>query len=204
LSSTATDQRWEAFSALLAVIALQLLLALLSETRGWKLWTLPWWIWLLLIGPELALLAVLRLHPEPRDLVSLAAVMGAVNAFALTTLIGSVVGSHEHSGGQLLLKGVTVWATNVCAFGIVFWQLAHYGRKRQHRQFHFPQQDNPNTSWKPSYFDFLYVSFTNSIAFSPTDAMPLTHRAKLLMLLESAVSAIAILLVAARAVNIFK
>ena len=53
-------------------------------------------------------------------------------------------------------------------------------------------------------FDYIYVSFTNSIAFSPTDAMPLTRRAKLLMLTESAISAITILLVAARAVNIFK
>jgi hypothetical protein len=51
--------------------------------------------------------------------------------------------------------------------------------------------------------DYVYVSFTNSIAFSPTDAMPLTHRAKLLMLSESAVSSVTVLLVAARAVNIF-
>ena len=53
-------------------------------------------------------------------------------------------------------------------------------------------------------FDYIYVSFTNSIAFSPTDTMPLTRRAKALMLAESAVSAVAVLLVAARAVNIFK
>ena len=52
--------------------------------------------------------------------------------------------------------------------------------------------------------DYVYISFTNSIAFSPTDAMPLTRRAKLLMLFESAISAVTILLVAARAVNIFK
>jgi hypothetical protein len=58
--------------------------------------------------------------------------------------------------------------------------------------------------WYPELIDYIYVSFTNSIAFSPTDAMPLTRRAKLLMLSESAISAITILLVAARAVNIFK
>ena len=58
--------------------------------------------------------------------------------------------------------------------------------------------------WHPRLLDYIYVSFTNSIAFSPTDSMPLTRRAKALMLSESAVSALSILLVAARAVNIFK
>ena len=65
-----------------------------------------------------------------------------------------------------------------------------------------PQLAEPH--WHPRLFDYVYVSFTNSIAFSPTDAMPLTRRAKVLMLSESGVSAITILLVAARAVNIFK
>jgi hypothetical protein len=58
--------------------------------------------------------------------------------------------------------------------------------------------------WQPELVDYLYVSFTNSIAFSPTDAMPLSRWAKLLMLAESAISAVTVLLVAARAVNIFK
>jgi hypothetical protein len=67
--------------------------------------------------------------------------------------------------------------------------------------------ENPELAergWRPHLVDYLYVSFTNSIAFSPTDAMPLSRRAKLLMLFESAVSAVTILLVAARAVNIFR
>ena len=65
-----------------------------------------------------------------------------------------------------------------------------------------PQLAEPD--WHPRLFDYMYVSFTNSIAFSPTDAMPLTRRAKVLMLSEAGVSAITVLLVAARAVNIFK
>ena len=71
--------------------------------------------------------------------------------------------------------------------------------------FQWPsRQEDNSTHWKPTFFDFFYVSFTNSIAFSPTDAMPMTRQAKLLMLVESAFSAVAILLVAARAVNIFR
>jgi hypothetical protein len=65
-----------------------------------------------------------------------------------------------------------------------------------------PQLAEPG--WYPRLMDYVYISFTNSVAFSPTDVMPLTRWAKSLMLSESAVSAISILLVTARAVNIFK
>jgi uncharacterized membrane protein len=184
----------EAAGALLFVIGLQVLLAVLSEQRGWKLWTLPWWIWLILVGPELVLLVLLWLA-HPRGKFALSVVMGGVNLLAVIALIGSIIESHEHNGGQLLLKGLTVWATNVTAFGILFWEIG---------QFQFPQEQNGDPTWKPSFFDFFYVSFTNSIAFSPTDAMPFTKRAKFWMLFESVVSAISILLVASRAVNIFK
>jgi hypothetical protein len=64
-----------------------------------------------------------------------------------------------------------------------------------------PQFAEPD--WQPQLVDYIYISLTNSIAFSPTDAMPLTRRAKLLMLAESTISAVTVLLVAARAVNIF-
>src|SRR5262249_34433580 len=157
----------------------------------------------ILIGPELALLGILMVRDDARETFVLALGMGFVNAFALTVLIGSILTSHEHSGSQLLLKGITVWTTNITAFGIVFWQLGHL-RRREVQQFQFPQQADGGTSWRPTFFDFFYVSYTNSIAFSPTDALPLTKKAKLLMLTESAVSAITVLLVAARAVNIFK
>ena len=66
--------------------------------------------------------------------------------------------------------------------------------------------ENPQLAppgWRPRLLDYVYLSFTNSIAFSPTDAMPLSARAKLMMLGESTISSLTILLVAARAVNIF-
>jgi uncharacterized membrane protein len=191
----------EAAAAIAFALALQILVALLSEQRGWEVWTLPWWVWLVLIGPEVALLFLLWLG-DPRGKFVLAVTMGLVNGLALVALIGSVATSHENSAGQLLLKGVTVWFTNVTAFGIAFWEL--HGRHGK-RHWRFPQQETHDSKWRgPTFFDYFYVSFTNSIAFSPTDAMPMTKTAKLLMLGESAVSAIAILFVAARAVNIFK
>jgi len=144
---------------------------------------------------------------------TLLGVISIENAFALLALIGSLVSGHESSGGQLLLKGTTIWGTNVIAFALWFWGIDQGGLVRRFEpnpppaDFRFPQQETPQpeeTRWRPRLFDYIYVSFTNSIAFSPTDAMPLTRRAKLLMMSESAVSAITVLLVTARAVNIFK
>jgi hypothetical protein len=217
------ESRWEAAPAVIAVIALQLTLALVSMERHWKLWTLPWWVWLIGVGPETILLGSLawdsarlfleRIGHRRNVAVTLLAVISLENAVALLALIASLVSGDENSGGQLLLKGMTIWGTNVIAFGLWFWALDRGGPVRRRApnprppDFQFPQMENPQLAepgWHPRLMDYIYVSFTNSIAFSPTDSMPLTRWAKSLMLSESAVSAVSILLVTARAVNIFK
>ncbi|MGZ4309654.1 MAG: hypothetical protein ACXVRG_10020 [Gaiellaceae bacterium] len=217
------ESRWEAAPAVVLVIGLQLLLAAVSQQKGWKLWGLPWWVWLVAIVPEsLLLLPLAFLGPRRRleqlghrrtAAVGLLAAVSAANALALVALIGSLVSGQERSGGELLLKGVTIWGTNVIAFGLWFWGLDGGGpiqRREPNPQppdFQFPQLENPQLAppgWHPHLVDYVYLSFTNSIAFSPTDAMPLSRWAKLLMLAESGVSAIAVLLVAARSVNIFR
>ena len=217
------ESRWEAAPAVATIIGFQVVLATASRAEHWTLWTLPWWVWLISIPPELALLIPLawdrpRHRLEQMGLrrkVSLAllGVISLTNALLLLALIGSLVEGKETSGAQLLLKAVTVWGTNVIAFGLWYWAVDRGGPVKRLQpdapapDFQFPQMENPQLAepgWFPELVDYIYVSFTNSIAFSPTDAMPLTRRAKLLMLFESAISAITILLVAARAVNIFK
>src|SRR5581483_2949265 len=145
--------------------------------------------------------------------VGLLAVVSVANVLALVALIGSLLSGEERSGAELLLKGLTIWGTNVIAFGLWFWALDRGGPVRRCElnpplpDFQFPQLENPELAkpgWRPRLMDYVYLSFTNSIAFSPTDAMPLTRWAKLLMLTESAASAITVVLVAARSVNIFK
>jgi hypothetical protein len=217
------ESRWEAAPAVATIIGFQVVLASVSRVQHWTLWTLPWWVWLISVPPELALLIPLAWN-RPRQrleqlglrrMVALAllGVISLTNALLLIALIGSLVKGKETSGAQLLLKAVTVWGTNVIAFGLWYWGIDRGGPVRRLQphppppDFQFPQMENPQLAapgWFPELFDYIYVSFTNSIAFSPTDAMPLTRRAKLLMLSESAISAITILLVAARAVNIFK
>jgi hypothetical protein len=217
------ESRWEAAPAVAVVIGLQLLLAFVSQARNWKLWDLPWWVWLISVGPEAALLVSLAWHRPRRRLeqlglrrtiaITLLALVSLTNGLLLVALVGSLVRGDEKSGAQLLLKAVTVWGTNVIAFGLWYWAFDRGGPVRRLEvdppppDFQFPQMENPQLAqpgWYPELVDYIYVSFTNSIAFSPTDAMPLTRWAKLLMLSESAISSLTVLLVAARAVNIFK
>jgi len=217
------ESRWEAAPAVAVVIAMQLLLASVSRAQHWKLWIFPWWVWLIPVAPEILLLLPLAWHRPRRRLeqlghrrtvaLALLAVVSLANAVLLLAVIASLVRGDEKSGAQLLLKAITVWTTNTIAFGLWYWAFDRGGPVRRLRpdppppDFQFPQMENPQLAapgWRPQLVDYLYVSFTNSIAFSPTDAMPLSRWAKLLMLAESALSSLTLLLVAARAVNIFK
>jgi len=217
------DGQWDGVVAIVLVMVLQAAIAVVSIRNGWTIWGLRGGLWLVVIVPELALLAALRLHIRrhgtaqmgTRRGISLALVgfITAANVAALIVLIGSLLTSQEHDGAALLFKALTIWSTNVVAFGLLFWDRDGGGpvaraRGEDHQSdFQFPQMEHPELTrdgWHPQLFDYIYVSFTNSIAFSPTDTMPLTHRAKAGMLLESAISATAVLLAAARAVNILR
>ncbi|MDX6568801.1 MAG: hypothetical protein QOH15_1379 [Gaiellales bacterium] len=217
------ESRWEAAPAVLFVIALQAMLAAVSYRAGWHLWNLPWWAWLGVVVPETVLLIPLA-WSRPRHQLEeigkrrmfallLFAVVSLGNAGALIALIGSLVMGHEDNGVELIYKGITIWTTNVIAFGLWYWVFDRGGPVRRREEnapppdFQFPQMENPGLAepgWHPRLFDYIYISFTNSIAFSPTDAMPLTRTAKVLMLIQSAASALTVLLVAARGVNILQ
>lgn len=217
------ESRWEAAPAVAVVIALQVMLAVVSRAGGdWRLWGLPWWVWLVPVVPELVLLVPLAWDRARHQLeqigrrrtvaLLLLGVISVANAFLLLALIGSLVNGTERSGAQLLLKAVAVWVTNTIVFALWYWAVDRGGPVRRIRpdaprpDFLFPQMENPQLAdpdWYPELVDYVYVSFTNSLAFSPTDAMPLTRRVKLLMLAQSGISAVTILLVTARAVNIF-
>jgi hypothetical protein len=218
----ALESRWEAAPAVALVIVLQLVLAVVSREKGWTLWHFPWWAWLVATIPEAILWIVLAVDRSRRWLdetgrrrdvgLGLFGVASVANALSLIALIGSILGGHEHDGAELLTKGGVIWTTNVVVFGLWFWAFDRGGPIRRFApdppppDFQFPQMENPQLAapdWHPLLFDYIYVAFTNSIAFSPTDAMPLSRRAKAMMIASSSVSAITVLLVAARAVNIF-
>jgi uncharacterized membrane protein len=144
--------------------------------------------------------------------ISLIAIISIANAVSLGFLIHLLLyGGPGVQGRELLLAAVQIWLTNVIVFGLWYWELdgggppARLRNPAAPRDFAFVQMTDPEVAapgWYALFVDYLYVSFTNASAFSPTDTMPLSRMAKLLMLTQSTISLLTLLLVAARAVNI--
>jgi hypothetical protein len=143
------------------------------------------------------------------------AIVSAANMASIIILIHLLVngGATSENAAPLLRAAVHMWVVNVLLFGLWFWQLDGGGPINRltcgltKRDFLFPQhteRELRESGWRPHFLDYLYVSFTNAAAFSPTDAMPLSRWAKMLMLVQSAISLALAVMVVARAVNILK
>ena len=225
LSSAVREARDDAAPFALAAAAILVALALASRAAGWELLGYQiWWVWLVIAAPycglSLLLLAglgrLVRYERRREVVIWLLALVWLFNVTGVFVLVASLVSaSAVHlTGRQLLFSGGAVWLTDAIAFGLAYWELDCGGpvaralaTGRAGPDFQFPQDENPQLArdgWSPRLWDYFYVSLTNSIAFSPTDAMPLTRPAKALMAAESTLSAVAVLLIAARAVNILK
>ena len=159
-------------------------------------------------APHRKLLAMgLRRHVS----ISLISLISLGNGLSLFTLLRHLLYGGGVSGRTLLYAAFDIWATNVIAFSLWYWELDGGGpvqRKRTPgapRDLAFVQMTDPDLAvrgWLPHFTDYLYVAFTNASAFSPTDTLPLSRRTKLLMLVQASISIVTLLLVAARAVNI--
>jgi len=212
-------RREAAWVAITSSVALTLL-AVVSRKEGWELVELPWWIWLVLAVPGLLLSVDLWIGARGVGLagrrapaLALLGVIVAGNLVGLGLLITALVTtrSDDLGGGQLLCTAAVIWLANVIGFGVWYWDVDDGGpferanKERETPDFQFPQDENPQLArrpWRPRIWDYLYVSLMAASAFSPTDAMPLTIKAKLLMAIESTVSLVIIVLVTARAVNV--
>jgi uncharacterized membrane protein len=206
------------------VIAVLLFLVMNVSLRIWlpdeHAISVPW----LLPVIELVLLGVLvfsdpiRTDRRTRQLrrTAIALIVLLIGAALLSTvvLIKHLVNGdpQTNSGGKLLAAGSLVWIGNIFAFSLLYWifdsggPTARAHRQRRHPDLAFPQAESPELvpdGWRPEYFDYLYLGFCTSTAFSPTDVLPFSHWAKLAMAIQSAASLAIIGLVIARAVNIF-
>ncbi|MBW4031760.1 MAG: DUF1345 domain-containing protein [Acidobacteria bacterium] len=141
--------------------------------------------------------------------LSLGAVLVLFNQVEVVGILITLLNGKAH-GPTVLLNAAQVWATDIIAFGVVYWELDGRGpiarrlpNDPEARDFRFPQEDTGKpTPWRSSFLDYLYFALTNMMAFSPTDVMPLTIRAKALMALQSVTGFALLALVIARAVNI--
>jgi uncharacterized membrane protein len=204
------DPFWPAQLAVAVAIALNFGLA--ARLAVGPRWLLP--------GVELALLVALVIvvprrateHSRGRRsfALGLIALVSLTSVVSLGLLVHYLINGGAVGGHKLIMSGVLLWATNVLLFAVWYWEMDRGGPVNRfledlHPDFLFPQMDSPDHApkgWRPSFLDYLYTSLTNATAFSPTDTMPLTQTAKLVMAMQSITALTTIALVVSRAVNI--
>jgi len=217
------EHRWPAVVALLVAIVLY---ALLPSSF------LPWLRYTAVAIAALMFIPLIAVNPlrfqrqtkwSRRLSVGQVLFLAAANQVALVQLVYALVHASKDDGPSLLLAAAQVWITNVIVFALIYWEMDRGGpvtRTQAKRadipraDFRFPQDEDHDavaevavrssnkSDWTASYVDYLYFSASNSMAFSPTDTMPLSHRAKVLMLIESFAGFIILALVIARAVSL--
>jgi hypothetical protein len=157
--------------------------------------------------------------------IALVLLIALANGSSLVLLVLALVSGQTHAGNALLLGAAQVWLTNVLVFALAYWELDRGGpvaRTQTSRpglaaaDFRFPQDEDHDaidevakrsaakSGWAPGFIDYLYVSVTNSSAFSPTDTMPLSPRAKMLMAVESVSALLLSILVISRGISLLK
>jgi hypothetical protein len=219
------EPRWHASVAVLLALILYI-------TLPPRLTIGPTWVPPLLVLAILVPLSIVspRRHLETRKMrfwsILLIAIVNFFNATSVVLLINGFfhppAKAATPSAAVLLEHGMQVWLTNILVFALWFWELdgggpdarahARAATDLENADFLFPQMQVSMVSgaemkcidalWKPNFFDYLYVAFTNATAFSPTDTMPLSGWAKFLMLVEALISLITIAIVLARAVSL--
>lgn len=152
------------------------------------------------------------LQVERIAIMLLAAVYAVNTAAELADMIGMItLRPPEVRSISLLSSSLAIWLTNVLTFSLLYWQIDRGGPSARLRgtgaphDWLFPQRTVPEVTpadWRPLYLDYMSLAFNTATAFSPTDVMPLSRRAKMLMTLESTISLLTLVVVAARAVNV--
>lgn len=212
LRKTPGERRWPVTLSVITAIVLQVLLPP-HLTHPLPRWLLPALEGALLIGLSVA--NPVRIERRGKFVraasIVLILLITVANAASAVLLIRAILHREGNDAGALLATGASVWATNVIAFALWYWEFDRGGpvhralATSQHPDLLFPQMATPELAapdWEPRFVDYLYMSFTNATAFSPTDVMPLARWAKLTMLVQSAVSLAVGALVIARAINI--
>lgn len=206
------DPIWHAQLALLAVVILQYF----TDST-----LLPFNKFAIII-PELVLIAVLtlvtpagyaRISKARRGLgIGLIGFITLTNIISLTLLIQALfTGSAHVTGHDLLLNGLVIYVTNIIMFALWYWEMDGGGPERRannaisREDFIFPQMMYVHifkNKWLPGFIDYLYLSATNVTNFASADTLPVSRRAKALMMTQALVSVITIVLVAARSISI--
>ena len=216
---TRGEHRWPVTVTVTVAIVLQIQLAD-SLTKPLPHLLLP--LLEIALGVGLFVASPVRIERRSRvvRLASLALIVliSAANATSAVLLVHAILfePAITNKATPLLASGAAIWATNVIAFGLWYWEFDRGGPvartvgggTMRPPDFLFPQmgleRDLVPPNWEPHFIDYLYLSFTNATAFSPTDVMPMARWAKCTMAVQSGVALLVGVLVIARAVNILQ
>lgn len=218
LTTKGEEPRWHA--ALAVVAALALYVTLPNRLVVGPVWVLPVILAFILV-PLMIVAPHRRAEARWQRTLSIAHIV-VLNGFNIGTIVllfyWVLTPHHKFITGDLLLKSaVQIWLTNVIVYALWYWEIdsrgpdvrTHIGPEQQPRRadFLFPQMTLPleirdRVRWKPQFLDYVFLSFTNATAFSPTDTFPLTRIAKVLMMAEAFTSLVTIAVIAGRAINI--
>ena len=178
--------------------------------------------YLLLVVEVLLLIALSFTTPKERifrsisrriNVFLLLLVIAITNSYALINVANKLLEHGKVSNGrELIMTALNIYLTNIVIFALCYWEMdgGGPGHRREatesDRDFMFPQNQAAGfrLEWQPTFIDYVYLASTNAMAFSPTDTLPLSRRAKILMLVQATISLVVIALVAARAVNILQ
>ncbi|MDQ6930159.1 MAG: hypothetical protein M3126_05790 [Candidatus Eremiobacteraeota bacterium] len=216
------EPRWHAAIGVLLAVALYVTLPP-KFTFG------PFWLFPLLV---LALLVPLLVTSPYRGnetrwhrmaSIALIAIVNFFNILSVVLLVTSLIHPsvhHKETGGQLLLAGLQIWATNIVVFSLWYWELDSDGPEARAHKNNAAQFENPDfqfpqmlggaqggalcvdTGWKPLFVDYVFLAFNTATALSPADTMPLTRMAKMLMMTQSSISFATIAVIVSRSINI--
>jgi len=156
--------------------------------------------------------------------ITQALLLFVANQVSVVLLVVALVQPDPDSGARLLLSAAQVWATNVIAVALVLWEMDRGGPFKRWSNprdripaadLRFSQDEDNDTSaevhkasafssedWRPQFFDYFYSSLSNAMAFSASDSMPLSLRAKAIFGLEALSGFVILALVIARAVSL--
>ena len=198
------------------LVAIMLMATLPARIANHPRWLLPGLAGLLLFGILVANTRIVDWRSRAlrvASLVLIAVLSIATAASAVRLILDLVAAKGIRDPTELLLTGAAIWLTNMIVFALWYWEFDRGGPAaralalRTYPDLLFPQMTSPELAppdWEPQFVDYLYVSFTNATAFSPTDTMPLSQWTKLTMLAQSVVSLVTVVLVVARAVNLLR
>jgi uncharacterized membrane protein len=199
------EPRWPAMAAFVAIAGLRFALPRdLSVGPDWVL------------APVIAILLLLTMifhrMSRPGANQTAAYLLLSIITVDMITSVGLLITrlpAHRETPRQLLVAAIGIWMSNVLVFASWYWRLDGGGpnardRRKSHNSgaFLFPQMQMRDQTWKPGFVDYLFLAFNTSTAFSPTDVPVLSRWAKVMMMVQSAISLGTVVILAARAVNI--